>query len=306
MYKIIIINTIFATIMICFSICFGAEHFSEKLVRNQFRLQLPKYWKVAEFKTSELVNYGDEHEQLYKQAFTAKVLLTEELFVLSQEKYDISWLDSVAKPRILITLYGIAISKKIINEAWQIVLALENDPISGLGMPISAFKGKAIVKGTIEEKEFIDALREHKEEQYKVHVFARLERDLPGYLKLIEINLTEMYGLRMGTKSLIELTPPKFSASVVLEADTYVEAGSIHYITVLSPLYKKGQQKRIYGRVHPPRANDFETMMLELDNNIVNIVGKPFDFFEGKLLIEGDPKLERYKRENCDIYLSPN
>lgn len=146
---------------------------SEKELRARFTLEIPGEFELADFDVEASSNYGTDVEPLVKQRFSATVRLRADTFALEKQEGPVTWIVPVAKVGGQRVVYGVATSTRK-GGAWQTSFALEGGPLSGMGQPLSAFPGRAIVRGTGAETEFVQEVARQAEARQAAEHQAKL------------------------------------------------------------------------------------------------------------------------------------
>ena len=146
------------------------------LVRSRLSMELPPSWMIADFESSEPVNYGNDVEPRWKRRFTVTLEVAEETYTVDGAEGNVTFvvpaLDSGAQK----TLHGV--STTTFDAGWSVSFAMENRPLVGTGKPKDVFSGRVIVRGSEAHNKWLEArndrrLAELKErleaERRKVH-----------------------------------------------------------------------------------------------------------------------------------------
>ncbi len=133
---------------------------SELLEAASFDLKRPL--KADSIDITATRKQGDAASLVVKQKFALKISFNEDTYKKTGSISDTDVLDVVTKKGTSTTLYGIAESSRSGN-AWQTNFQFDNNiDYAAWGSPKSAFQGKSVISGSVEEKELLAKVQSEK------------------------------------------------------------------------------------------------------------------------------------------------
>lgn len=145
---------------------------ADELAR-QLALELPGTWRMGELTIEASANMGDAVEPLVRSRFNARVALANDSYVEDGRDGPFTFLREVAPAGTEKLLYGTSESR-LHAGAWTSTFRLQNpEVLQGLGLPLAAYDGRTIVRGTDEEAEWFAQQEREREEKHRAELAER-------------------------------------------------------------------------------------------------------------------------------------
>lgn len=145
---------------------------ADELAR-QLALELPGTWRMGDLTIEASANMGDAVEPLVRSRFNARVALANDSYVEDGRDGPFTFLREVAPAGTEKLLYGTSESR-LHAGAWTSTFRLQNpEVLQGLGLPLAAYDGRTIVRGTDEEAEWFAQQEREREEKHRAELAER-------------------------------------------------------------------------------------------------------------------------------------
>jgi hypothetical protein len=123
-------------------------------LKTRLQLEIPGSWNIVSLTIEAGANVGTVSEPVFKQRFNAEVELNTDTFVKDEKKDPYLFVIPVGKSGEQRVVHGVS-TAHILPETRKIDLKLENDYVlQEIGLPLSYFPGKVIIRGSPEEQEY--------------------------------------------------------------------------------------------------------------------------------------------------------
>lgn len=143
-------------------------------LKTSLQNAIPAYWEVASLKIEKRENLGTRTNPVLQARFQAILKLKEDTFTSAERlesvdyarQRDVNFISLVTEKGETVELYGLAVSQ-IFQNSWKTEFKLDQDPISELGKPRSAFEGKTVLRNSPEEEKFKSEVKQQIESEKK-------------------------------------------------------------------------------------------------------------------------------------------
>ena len=112
--------------------------------------------------------------------------------------------------------------------------------------------------------------------------------ELPGYWRLAELELGD--GVAEG-----EALVQRFEATIELTTPTYLEQETAGPVVLVVPAAEAETRRELFGAVRWHRDGDDWQSSFELENDPIEGLGRPLDFFAGRVLVAGSPEAAEWR-----------
>ena len=165
--------------------CSGEDGPGEKEIKNQFAALVPAHFEVSSFDVKASENAGTEVEPEWKSRFTSELELKVPTYNVDRVLTGVEgvpgglvpFLRQVAKEGEKRTVYGTATSR-LAAEKWETKWQIEENSTLDVGKALEEFGPHAIISGSAEEKKFLQAQEQKKDQAVASLVGKRLSGTL--------------------------------------------------------------------------------------------------------------------------------
>jgi hypothetical protein len=123
---------------------------------------------------------------------------------------------------------------------------------------------------------------------------SRLATDLPAYVKLnsVQIEVSENVGDRIEP-----VFKTRFRGTLVLTADTFMQSSVDDGVVILVRKVEKGAARELYGLALSKLSAGSWKTQFSFDNNPIANLGRPRDFFPGRVIVRGSSDEVAFREE---------